>query len=83
MQNLSLTKNSTKPPYHFSLDTVSLLFTLKDGGLQLQEIFQVIEFQLFMVILIAVGVTSATIILISYTLFWAMKLTGETILLKS
>ena len=49
----------------------------------MQEIFQVIEFQLFMVILIAVGVTSATIILISYTLFWAMKLTGETILLKS
>ena len=48
-----------------------------------QDYLQLAEYQLTMVILICLGILTATVILISYIMFWALKLTGNISEVKS
>ena len=49
----------------------------------LSKVLKIVEYQLTMVILICLGVLTATLILIFYIIFWSLKLTGESNLIFS
>ena len=43
----------------------------------IDDILQIIEYQLTLFLLVTWGVFTATLILVSYVIFWSMKLTGK------
>ena len=46
----------------------------------LSKVLKLVEYQLTIAVLIAVGVLTATFILVFYIIFWSLKLTGKSIL---
>jgi len=57
-------------------DTIVLAMDL-DPLDSLDKILQLIEYQIVMFLLVAFGLLTATLILIAYSIFWSMKLTGN------